>query len=309
MKSYLRQSISSLNDNKLNGLLAEVDFRKHLLSLGFGDRVSPGGWIARSEGDGMFATHTVALFPETVLPEKEYFPHSTPPAPTPRLHTIASKFHETGIRAYFCYPLVPVSEAPQSTRWVATQLGLPSDQPYEDFPSHAADGFRHRDHRYNFLRYSTDAERIPVKAIPEEFSKEHLRIAFQSDYLCEISDLDGVLWGETTTYPVEIKEKTVAPEDRRLGPYFGLDVGPFVKLAFYAARRGNLSSLFIVREIDDRATRNLVDWWFITFEQLALFASWVQRSGGTSMQGGQSAVVRIPKSAFRRLDGPALASL
>lgn len=309
MRAYLTRSISSLNDNKLNGLLAEIEFRKHLASLGFEDRVSLGGWIARSEGEGNFARHTVALFPETILPDRDYPTEGAPPAPTTRLHTIASKFHETGIRAYFCYPRVPVSENPELITWMATQMGLPSNQPYEEFPDHVAEGFRPRGKRYQFLKYKTDAERIPQAAVPEEFSKEHLRIAFQSKYMCEMSDLDGVLWGAKVTYPVEIKEKTVAPDDRRLGPYFGLDVGPFVKLAFYAARRGNLSSLFIVREIGNRTNRDLVDWWYITFEQLAQVASWIQRSGGTSMQGGQSAVVRIPKSAFRRLDKAALEAL
>lgn len=82
----------------------------------------------------------------------------------------------------------------------------------------------------------------------------------------------------------------------------GLDIGPFVKLAFYAAKRGNLHSLFIVREIDNPVSRNLVNWWFITFDELAQYASWVQQAGGASMTGGASAVVKIPKAEFKPLD-------
>jgi hypothetical protein len=59
-----------------------------------------------------------------------------------------------------------------------------------------------------------------------------------------------------------------------VGKYFGIDVGPFVKLAFYAAKWGNLHSIFIVREIDPVEDRNLVNWWLITFDQLSRFASW-----------------------------------
>lgn len=88
-------------------------------------------------------------------------------------------------------------------------------------------------------------------------------------------------------YPVEVKEKTPA-HDRRLGQYFGLDIGPFVKLAFYAARRGNLHLIFVVREIDHEAQRNLVEWWHITFEQLAQYASWVFSGGGRSMGEAQA---------------------
>jgi hypothetical protein len=66
---------------------------------------------------------------------------------------------------------------------------------------------------------------------------------------------------------MEIKEKTAATT-REMGEYFGLDVGPFTKLAFYAAKRGNFQSLFVVREIDNVNDRNLVNWLYKTFEDL-----------------------------------------
>jgi hypothetical protein len=80
-------------------------------------------------------------------------------------------------------------------------------------------------------------------------------------------------------------------------------------LAFYAAKRGNLHSLFIVREIEDVTTRKLKDWWYITFEKLAEFASWNPRAGGMNMGGGSSVVVPIPKAAFSRFDAAAFATL
>jgi hypothetical protein len=48
MLQFLTKSLSSLNQNKLYGLLAEIDFRLHLKKLGFEDRVSVGGWMERS---------------------------------------------------------------------------------------------------------------------------------------------------------------------------------------------------------------------------------------------------------------------
>ena len=42
-----------------------------------------------------------------------------------------------------------------------------------------------------------------------------------------------------------------------------------MKLAFYAAKRGNLHSLYVVREIDNTQDRNLVQWWFITFDHIS----------------------------------------
>jgi len=107
---------------------------------------------------------------------------------------------------------------------------------------------------------------------------------------------------------LEIKEKT-SGTDNKLGEYFGLDVGPFVKLALYAAKKGNLHSLFFVREINNTDDRQLVNWWFITFDKLAQFASWQPQGGGMNMQGGGSAVVKIPKSEFTALTVAALNDL
>jgi hypothetical protein len=136
--------------------------------------------------------------------------------------------------------------------------GIPWDEPYQDFPGELA-GFQLRGRRYNFLRNQTDVSILPDAYVPEEFSKEHLRVALSGLYLSEMSDVDGIFWDRQYTYPLKIKEKT-CNSDPRLGEYFGLDVGPFVKLAHYAAKRGNLHSLFIVREIADPEARELVAW-------------------------------------------------
>lgn len=308
MRAYLSRSISSLNRNKLNGLLAEVDLRRHLTHLGFGERVSRGGWIARREGIGEFGHRTAVFFPEVLRPDVDYPESRSMPSPDHGLHTICATFHQTGIEAFFCAATVSEKNEAGSLRWHAIQLGLPTQQHFQDFPQCVASLFRGRSSRYNFLRYNADTGQIPELAVPDEFSKEHMRVAFQTAYLAEVSDVDGIFWGQQFTYPLEVKEKTAA-NDNRLGPYFGLDVGPFVKLAYYAAKRGNLQSLFIVREINNTDDRELVQWWFITFDQLARFASWVQRAGGTSMSGGASAVVRIPRAEFRPLDAENLSAL
>jgi hypothetical protein len=47
MRDYLSRSYSSRNTNKVFGVLAEADFYQHVTSLGFQDRLSPGGWLQR----------------------------------------------------------------------------------------------------------------------------------------------------------------------------------------------------------------------------------------------------------------------
>jgi hypothetical protein len=308
MRGYLTSSITSLNSNKLNGLLAEVRFRETLENLGFADRVSPGGWIARREGSGVFGSETIAFFPEVILPTETYPIDRALPSPSHGLHTICATLHQSGIASYFCAARVNADHNARSVNWFGTQLGIPNPTNYEAFPSLLQDRFRCRQRNYNFLRYATDVSTVPTTAVFEEFSKENVRVNFQSAYFSEISDIDGIFWGQQHTYPVEIKEKTPG-NDGDLGEYFGLDVGPFVKLAFYAAKRGNLHSLFIVREIDNAQDRNLVQWWMITFDRMAQFASWNFRSGGPNMGGGASAVIRVPKSEFTAVNQQTLNSL
>lgn len=64
-----------------------------------------------------------------------------------------------------------------------------------------------------------------------------------------------------------------------------------------------------MREINNTNDRELVNWWFITFDTLAQFASWQSVGGGTNMRGGGSTVVRIPRAEFTQLTANALAAL
>lgn len=309
MREFLGRSMASVNQNRVRGTLAEIDFRNHLNNLGFGHRVSPGGWIARRKRNNAFAHCPVAFFPEILQPGIDYAPPRPLPAPGPALHSICALLHQTGIASFFCAAVVPEMDNYDTVSWQAIQLGLPAEQPYTPLLDAMA-GFHYtaRTHPWNFLTHHADTALIPDIALAEEFSKVHLRVSFCSQYFAEISDIDGVFWGQQHTYPIEIKEKTPA-QSVDLGPFFGLDIGPFVKLSFYAAMSGNLHSMFVVREIDNVHDRNLVQWWFITFNQLARFAAWFGQGGGTNMAGGGSTVVKIPRQEFQVLNAETLGAL
>jgi hypothetical protein len=302
MRSYLPISVQYQRH-----AMVRAEFRETVASAGHGPCLSSSGLIARSTGAGNFGHHAIVVFPQIVEPGTDYSPTRVLPNPPIGLHTICSTFRQLGIQSYFCIPSVAVVNDSIGMTWRAKELGIPWEDIYQEFPGELA-GFQPRGRRYNFLRNHTDVAIVPDAYIPEEFSKEHLRIALSNRYISEMSDVDGIFWGRQYTYPLEIKEKT-CNRDPRLGEYFGLDVGPFVKLAHYAAKRGNLHSLFIVREIADPEARELVAWRYITFDRLAQFASWVQQQGGRGMTGGNSAVVKIPKCEFEVLDANALAAL
>ncbi len=284
MREFLSRSVTSnrsqgiLNQNKLNGLLAEVDFRRHLQNEGFLERISLGGWIARRVGADEFGSRTVAVFPELFTDGRSLTIGRQRSKPSHGLHTICSTFHQIGISSFFCTPQIDQENSAGGLRWDAVQLGIPVHADYLPLQDALAPHLTARTRKYNFLTYHTDVSRIPDANVAEEFAKEHLRVSFQSSFMSEVSDIDGIFWGNQYTYPLEIKEKTAA-FDRRLGKYFGIDLGPFVKLAYYAAKKGNLHSLFIVREIEDTINRALKQWWFITFDDMAQYASWNQQGG------------------------------
>ncbi len=275
--------------------------------MGFGNRISSGGWISRNTGERNFGHKTVVVFPCLIQPEISYSPDRQFEEPPRGLHTICATMHQLGIHSYYCAPSIGVQNEINSLKWHATQLGVPFSDSYHDFPEVLSD-FKARTRRYNFLGFQTDISSIPELSIPGLFTNEHIRISLQNKLMTESVDIDAIFWGERYTYPIEIKEKTPA-RDSKLGNYFGLDVGPFVKLSFYAAKKGNLHSLFIVREINNTEDRNLVNWWFITFEKLAQYASWVFSGGGRNMQGGSSCVVKIPMSEFSEMNQDTLNNL
>ncbi|MFS4469814.1 hypothetical protein [Chryseobacterium sp. T20] len=307
MLDYLSASISSINQNKINGMLAEIDLRNTLNNLGFGGRISQGGWIIRNVGNGVFGHQSSVLFPMTIEPDNDYAPNRNLEEPPIALHTICSTMHQIGVHSFYCVPTIMRQNDPSSIVWHTKQLGIPNPQPYT-LLLNTIQQFSQRNRNYNFLRYHSDTSIIPAGSVPEEFTKEHLRVSFQNAFMSEMSDIDGIIWGQQFTYPIEIKEKTAA-FDKKVGDYFGIDVGPFVKLAFYAAKKGNLHSLFFVREINNTTDRQLINWWFITFDKLAQYASWVAQGGGRNMQGGSSTVVKIPKCEFTPLTEAAMAAL
>jgi hypothetical protein len=301
--------MASINQNKLRGTLAEISFRQYVSSLGFEDHVSEGGWIVRSahRGNHQFGQNTAVFFPETVHSDLNYPPDRQIPSPRLGLHSVCTIFHQIGIQSYYCAPIIERHDGQPRVHWQAIQLGRPDTTNYQAFPD-CIPGFNVRIRRYNFESHHNDVSSIPDESVPIEFSKESTRVAFHSKYFCEPSDVDGLFWGERIAYPIEIKEKTRATNPST-GDFFGIDVGPFVKLAFYAAKRGNLHSLFVVREIDNENTRNLVAWRYITFDIMAQFASWVPLEGGRGMTGGVSSTVKIPVDRFKLLDAQALSSL
>ena len=148
MRSYLSSSISSINQNKINGMLAEIDLRETLINLGFGGRISQGGWIMRNVGAGAFGHNTIVVFPQTIQPEIDYSIGRQVEDPPMHLHTICSTMHQIGVYSYYCVPSIAVDDDTNSISWQIKQLGIPMIPPYTQLIP-TIRNFSLRNRRYN----------------------------------------------------------------------------------------------------------------------------------------------------------------
>jgi hypothetical protein len=284
--------------NKIPGLMAELDFATMLEGMGYGDRLVRGGWIVEPESPEFYSKR-VALFPAPFGAAS-----TEPPIP---VVTTAQYLRGAGMRTLYC---VPLAVAGTSVTWGAAEMSGPtvgSPHPLvEEFSQ-----FPHRQRGYS--KRTADADVSPLGAVAARelevlFARESMLDAIRSDRLVVANDLDYLVWGKKSTYPLEIKEKTSA-DGGKIGRFFGLDIGPFSKLACFEASGSGHDSLFVVREIEDRESRRLKAWHMIRFGDLCRSCSWVYQGGGRNMLGGASAVVKIPLGAFRPLDRTSLADL
>lgn len=318
--NFLETQWSSINDNKIKGILAELAFKSFLNQQDI--HFIPGGWIM-SPGNKTLcevpAREKVCLLPRNVTFSWQA-PTTIAAAPvTPAEISAYNYFRQVGVRAYLVYPsnIVETNFAIPQPRQGATRATYPKNY-HLDFMSISQQGelqsnpvgtvfqsFPIRNGNSG-LRCSQlhriAANQAPWNdsdAIARLFWFEYTRYFVQVDYLVSNNDLDLFILGPSgSCFPVELKSKTVA-NDNILGDWFGIDMGPFAKLAFFTANSMNTDALYVVQEVD--ADRNHVEWYGIRFTELVKSCSWVGQAGGTGMMGGASSTYKVPKAAFTRL--------
>jgi len=120
------------------------------------------------------------------------------------------------------------------------------------------------------------------------YLKQQLKKPFDDPY-----DVDAfiVSFGQAVM-PVEIKEKS--PTD---SGSFGLDAGRILMMLRMCLATDS-NALYIVREVDNSATRQLVGWRCITLSNLVMGCSWNLQAGGAGMGGGATQTVMMPGSLF-----------
>ncbi len=316
---FLETQWSSINENKKKGIEAEIRFREFLLEQKC--HFIHGGWIL-SPGNPSKKnppTHCRICLIPIIKPfswSKSSF-SATASGITPAQFSANAYFGQVGIPTYFASPSSIPEKLFSNPRPKQKNSPASYPEPYQ-LAFHQIDNqgqfqkvplgtimreFPKRRGRIGMRCYSKnrlDLAQFPWNdpaSVTELLWFEYCRYFVQKSYLVSNNDLDMFLVGQSgASYPVEFKSKVVA-NDSSMGDWFGLDVGPFAKLAFFTSRSMNMDALYVVEEVTGTA-RQHVNWWGIKFTDLLGSCSWVQRGGGQGMMGGSSATIRVPKVSF-----------
>ncbi|MEI8602318.1 hypothetical protein P4S55_16465 [Shewanella sp. PP-Sp27a-2] len=315
---FLETQWSSINDNKTKGIKAETEFRQYLEK----NRIHfiPGGWIltpGKNTKVEIPSHHKICLLP--MESDFSWARSGRTTNVTPALMSAYNYFRHVGLTTYFVEARdVDESKFNHPTKSEGASRAVyprPYDLIFKTIsPNGEFDEVNFQDVFLNFpfrdgnrgLR-CYKKERINRELPPwndcslvrDLFWFEYTRYYCQIDYLISNNDLDLFIIGNSGgAYPVELKSKSPVI-DTTLGDWFGLDIGPFAKMAYFTANSMNTDALYIVQEVDEN--RNLVQWLGIKFTDLVKSCSWVGQAGGKGMSGGASSTVKVPKLSFTEL--------
>jgi len=316
--SFLETQWSSITENKVIGMLAELRFKEFLIARNY--HFVSGGWII-TPGRPVFGSCDVPAREKIcILPRQHRFTWQEHGSQngllTPAEMSAYNYFREAGVKTFFATPVGVAEEnfkypTPSGKKVRALYprpyemqlqevspgggvVSIDSKKVFSLFPERKGNvGIRC--HKMNRINHQATPWTSP-SVVSDLFWFEYARYFFQIDYLFSNNDLDLFVIGPSgASYPVEIKSKASA-KNTALGEWFGIDMGPFAKLTFFTANKRNNDALYVVEEVD--LEKNHVQWLGIRFADLVKSCSWVGQSGGKGMMGGASSTFKIPKAAF-----------
>lgn len=317
---FLETQWSSINQNKLKGIIAEIRFNNYLNSPAIRsqfDYIIPGGWILSPGRNTNIDPPTKSRI--AILPIFTPFSWTQGISQVPFTAQVLAEsyFRQVGIRTYFSSfdtgrhtQLEQTFVNPAKGRYqISYSLNFSKIGPNGLVPvilDEVAQYFVPRNGLRGMRAYAINRinRQDPIwndtNLVTELFWKEYARYFFHRQFLLSSNDLDFFIVGKSgRAYPIEFKSKTVV-SNPTLGDWFGIDVGPFSKLSFFVSLSNNMEALYFVEEIDRQG--NTLDWWGVKFSQLLKYCYWVSQSGGKGMGGGASNTIVVPKVIFERLD-------
>ena len=317
---FLETQWSSINENKLKGINAEIRLEAYLNSDAIRpmfDYIIPGGWIL-SPGKNININPTtkgrLAILP---IPKPFSWTQGLGVIPFTAQVLAESYFRQVGIKTYFTFFETNGNVQIENGFSIPVAMNYQISYPLEFYKIGAngldqvqlpqvTSNFSARNGLIGMRAYKlnrinrNDTTWCNTNIVTQLFWKEYARYYLHRQFLVSSNDLDFFIVGKSgRAYPIEFKSKTVVV-DNSIGDWFGIDVGPFSKLSFFVSLSNNMEALYVVEEID--AIGDTLQWWGIKFYQLLKNCHWVSQSGGTGMGGGSSVTVKVPKIVFEPLN-------
>jgi hypothetical protein len=307
---FLETQWSSINQNKIKGINAEIRFERYLNSAAIRplyDYIIPGGWIL-SPGKNTNINPTtrgrIAILP---IPTSFSWTNELPSIPFAA---------QVGIKTYFTKFETNGNPDIENAFVIPAPLNYQTTYPLEFYKvgsngltqvtiEEITANFTARTGLVGMRAYQinrvdrADPIWLSNNMVAELFWKEYSRYFLHRRFLVSSNDLDFFIVGKSgRAYPIEFKSKTVVI-DNSLGDWFGIDIGPFSKLSFFVSLSNNMEALYFVEEMDGAG--NTLEWWGVKFSELLKNCHWVSQSGGLGMGGGASSTVKVPRVIFQPL--------
>ena len=139
---------------------------------------------------------------------------------------------------------------------------------------------------------ATTAEQLTALTLRQAFYYGHIKTQLRKP-IADPYDVDNFIVSyRGAVMPVEVKEKSPTKSGA-----FGIDAGRILMML----RMGlvtDSNALYIVREVDESATREFVGFRCITLSNMILGCNWNLQGGGAGMGGGKTQTVMMPGSLF-----------
>jgi hypothetical protein len=316
---FLETQWSSINDNKLKGINAEIRFEHYLNTPAVRplyEYLIPGGWIISPSKITNIQVPTKGRIAILPIPTAFSWTQGLDNIAFAAQVLAASYFRQVGIATYFTKFDTHGNMAVENGFAVPESGNYQTSYPLDFFEIgsnglvpisliNIASKFTLRTKLFGMRAYPINRlnRSLPVwqdtALVTNLFWKEYARYFFHRQYYVSSNDLDFFLVAKSgKAYPVEFKCKTIYT-DPNIGDWFGIDIGPFTKLSFFVSLSNNMEALYFIEEVDSTGAH--VEWWGIKFSELMKYCFWVSQSGGTAMGGGMSYTIKVPKAVFQTL--------
>ena len=299
---YLQQFLTF---NKARGMVSECSLESHLQSLSAKDAMKylPGGWVLSPKTiESSRYRYAVFVLPQLFENENELEAAIHARETDRGFQALATFLHQSAFGIIVAGAISSDSSSPIPDRLTWRNYTYRDERLVlntGDEPFHKWGGGRGRASagntwqpdviaRYKDIGCAQITSLTLRQAYFYGYLKQHLRLPFDDPY-----DVDAFIVSfRQTVMPVEIKEKSPTSTGS-----FGLDAGRILMMLRMCLATDS-NALYVVREVDTSATRQLVGYRCITLSNLVMGCSWNLQAGGAGMLGGGTQTVMMPGSLF-----------